>query len=713
MLPTTKKQRGLRSPFKSMRLGLPLILAIAAAPVSVSQAPIPAPGAVDVTGRTEVAGQAARFVYDFDHNALADGVRAGDAVIALTASGNLLRVDARTLALTTQQVVDGRATAIALDDRGVVLAGKEDGQIAVVDPSTLALTTIGQADGAITWLMRRGGTLVAIARSQTPEPWPGQDYASLNRLMQRPARLSMFVSQGGKVSTRAWSGEAATTFFLDAGLLWFGTDLGEFGGALGSIDLDTGRRVDVPVENGVLGIMRADDGRLLAYGGTAHLWAASGFVAEVVDGRARMLRQFERPTQPPIDQSHPNAPIDRVAADRAGSGFVVLSAHHLYHASADFSTWSLSTDLGGRWSAGRRHSVGSTPTVNALLPGLSASEWLAIRGRDGIQRIVGDRVESAVVPRQLESPIVDIWHTSNGTIFLSDGESVLWRHDGGTWTTSALCPDHIPGSDSEPSAMPIADDGRGLLVDCDGTVTPGPSALVHIDGTGAMRTIDVRTSDRNTSTPASLFVGPAGRLFGMNEETLWRSDDGGWQIAGAIGSWPAMDRWSGQAGRQYVTLATPDDRTAFIWHVGIGDLLRLSHQTDDRWRLDVIGRPTMANIFDAVADRDDAILTSTPRGLFRYHTGDGRIERYRLPARDRIVTAVRDRRGRIWAAGDRLYVSSDGRRWNVVDLPMMSQTWLKRLRLDPESPDTLLLSLFDRGFVAITVDGDSDRATPR
>jgi hypothetical protein len=699
-----------------MRFGLPLILALVMAPVSVSQAPIPAPAAaaVDVTGRTDVAGQAARFAYSFDHNALADGVRAGDAVIALTASGNLLSVDARTLALTAQRVVRGRATAIALDDRGVVLVGTEDGQIATVDPSTLALTTIGRAGGSVVWLARRNGTLVAIVRPATPYPWPGQDAASLERLMQRSARLSVFVSRGGKISTRAMPGKPATTFFLDAtDVLWFGTDLGEFGGALGSIDLDTGRRLDVPIENGVLGITRTDDGRLLAYGGMEHLWMGRGFVAEVVDGRAMVLRQFERPPQPPFDESHPNAPVDRVLADRAGSGFVVLSAHRLYHASADFSTWSLSTDLGGRWSSGRRDSVGAAPTVNALLPGLNADEWFAIRGHDGIQRAVSDRVERAVVPGQLESPIVDIWHTSIGTVLLSDEASVLWRHDGHTWTTSALCPDRIPGSDYVPSATPIADDGHGLLVDCDGRVTPGPSALVHIDWTGAMRTIDVRSNDPDAQTPASLFLGPTERLFGMKDETLWRFEDARWQIAGTVNSWPSTSGLPGHAAREYVTLMTPDDRTAFLWHVGPGDLLRLSRQADDRWRLDVVGGPTMTNIFDAVADRDGTILVSAPQGLFRYHTRDGRIDSYPVPDRDRIMTAVRDRRGRIWAAGDRLYVSSDAPQWKVVDLPMMSRTWLKRLRLDPASSNAMLLSLFDRGFVTITVDDDGDQAKPR
>jgi hypothetical protein len=44
-------------------------------------------------------GLAAHYEYHYDRNALRDSRRAGDALIALTRAGNLLRFDARTLKL--------------------------------------------------------------------------------------------------------------------------------------------------------------------------------------------------------------------------------------------------------------------------------------------------------------------------------------------------------------------------------------------------------------------------------------------------------------------------------------------------------------------------------------------------------------------------------------------------------------------------------------
>jgi hypothetical protein len=67
-----------------------------------------------------------------------------------------------------------------------------------------------------------------------------------------------------------------------------------------------------------------------------------------------------------------------------------------------------------------------------------------------------------------------------------------------------------------------------------------------------------------------------------------------------------------------------------------------------------------------------------------------------------VLTVARDDTGRLWAAGDRLYVSADdGTTWKRVDLPMVSPTSVKRLRRDPSSPGGMYLSLDDRGLVAI------------
>ena len=63
--------------------------------------------------------------------------------------------------------------------------------------------------------------------------------------------------------------------------------------------------------------------------------------------------------------------------------------------------------------------------------------------------------------------------------------------------------------------------------------------------------------------------------------------------------------------------------------------------------------------------------------------------------------AARDGNGRLWAAGARLSVSPDGagRTWKLVDLPMVSPTRTKRMRVDADG--TLWVSLYDRGVVTL------------
>jgi hypothetical protein len=68
--------------------------------VAVAGALAPVAGALDVS-------------QDFDRNALQAAVRTGDAIVAVMASGNLLRFDARTLALAAEAVPHTRAAAIA------------------------------------------------------------------------------------------------------------------------------------------------------------------------------------------------------------------------------------------------------------------------------------------------------------------------------------------------------------------------------------------------------------------------------------------------------------------------------------------------------------------------------------------------------------------------------------------------------------------------
>jgi hypothetical protein len=66
---------------------------------------------------------------------------------------------------------------------------------------------------------------------------------------------------------------------------------------------------------------------------------------------------------------------------------------------------------------------------------------------------------------------------------------------------------------------------------------------------------------------------------------------------------------------------------------------------------------------------------------------------------EEIKSICRDGQGRLWAAGKRLYISSDdGKRWNNVELPMFSDTYTKRVRPNAMAPG-VIVALPDRGVV--------------
>ena len=164
-------------------------------------APAPA-GEMAVRGTVDVDGRSRGFTYHFDHNALAAAVRVDEWLIALTASGNLLRFDARMLTVAAQAVVPGRATAISVEDGHRVMLGTEDGQIASVDPVTLDRTVLARSEGSVQWLARTGDRVVAALKPAVVEPWPGEPFDAFDRATES-ARWLVFVRRGGTSSRPA------------------------------------------------------------------------------------------------------------------------------------------------------------------------------------------------------------------------------------------------------------------------------------------------------------------------------------------------------------------------------------------------------------------------------------------------------------------------------------------------------------------------------
>lgn len=640
------------------------------------------------------------YTYHFDHNALIDGVTAGGSVVALTASGNLLRFDTDTLSLSGQTIVSGRGTALGRDDGGTPLIGTDDGRVGTVDPETLAPSWLAQVRGSVRWMSRSADRLVIVSQ-QTRWLWPGE-----NDQGDRHGQWLVSVADAGRRTEWNLPSEMSGPDAFIVGpddTLWIGSDFGEFGGRAQRMDLATGRVRDIPTDQPIDGFVLMPDGRVLAYGGTFHFGLTSTFIA---DARADALhpiftKGFDRPTA--TDPDHPDGPIGHIIVDPAG-GFLVASGHRLYHATTDFSTWSFETDLGGSWTAGRAYSVGSSATLARILPGPRPRSWIAIRGANGIQRIADGVVRGHAFDGQLQRPILEIARTPMGLAWLpssSERGPSVWQRSPNGWTEVPLCP---PSANTAPlPGNVLGGDDRSLVVHCSAS---DPDIFAFIDAAGHVTTETF--DDPKTST---FFRGPDGRVLAIapfdDDHTLAAIER---SRAVAVGTtdytYDFSTHW-GPAARDFVPLISLADHASLYLDAHRGRLLRLAHPASGAWRLSAVEDPALTRILDAVPDGADAILVATPDGVYRY-TAAGARTRIEAPVGDVIRSVTGDASGRLWAVGGRLYVSSRSPlAWTPVDLPMVSLTEAPRVRSDPASPGTLYLSLYTRGVVILDLPTNS------
>jgi hypothetical protein len=681
-------------------------------------------------------GDRLRFTYHFDHNALMDGVRIGDVLVVITGSGNLLRFDAMSLNITGQEILRGRATAICVDDPRRVLVGTQDGQIVEVDPATLAYRPVFRTEGRIAWLGSRVGlggrsrVIIAIvdnsfavwARRRETSKKPAGKLARREKAENQPYFIAVYDQGTQRFLTLSSETELLLPnfFFVDeSNRLWMGTDLGEWGGFCSYMDLRTGKvRALKAKMSGVTGLLRSADGRLLMYGGMSHMGMEDGYVSQIKGSKLEYLSRFEsdvwrlgkdeQERRPDAPANTPGGPIDLVTEDLERTGFWVVSAHVLYHTNSNFSAWTRVAELGGRGGGGRRFSVGTITTVTRLILDHSGpQEILVLMGRDGLAKVSSGTVQRRPCVGQLEPPLVEIWKTSIGTVFLGNELGHQgWRLEGDQWRRLRFFPD-----EGEPAgggfwffAEPFGDDGSGLIAFSGDNIGPGERALVRVRADGNAEVI--HTWKEDSSELFSTFLGTSeGELFKITEKELRRWDGTEWREAGQSNVPHREERSRTLRGRQYVSLGRVGT-TEYFLDAAVDDLLQLTRKSENTFQLAPVSYETRAapsGITDADGDGDGWILAATAKGLIRLRLDDGQVESIPGPnTRVQIQSLCRDSVGRLWAAGDGVYVSLDeGKHWEGVDLPMLSQTYLKRVRNNPKNPRGVILAIDDQGVVSI------------
>jgi hypothetical protein len=97
-------------------------------------------------------GLTARYAYYFDRNALRGAVQAEESIVALTDSGNLLRIDKSTLTQTREWFGSVPVACLGQGQNDTVLAGFADGRIVRVDANTLKMSELARLPNRIEWL---------------------------------------------------------------------------------------------------------------------------------------------------------------------------------------------------------------------------------------------------------------------------------------------------------------------------------------------------------------------------------------------------------------------------------------------------------------------------------------------------------------------------------------------------------------------------------
>ena len=352
--------------------------------------------------------------------------------------------------------------------------------------------------------------------------------------------------------------------------------------------------------------------------------------------------------------------------------------------------------------------MGSTPTINRLMVEISKTEnQLAVMGRDGLERVTAGKVERVSIEGQLESSVVDIWKTSMGTLLLNDDSvHVAWRLADERWQSLSFFPDRHPLLEGTywGYAQPFADHGSGILAFVGNSLVPGERDIVRLKS-GSPAEVIATWEDRSDDLDASFLLSREGDLLMMAEGKVWARQASGWRLAGHSRLSDGVKQTSEPYGRRYLPLEGQGPAEFFL-DAEFGEFLRLARAPDNSYEFApaVYPKNTLPRgVFDATADRDGWFLVATAQGLVRFRPDDG--ERELIPGSfpgGQVRSLCRDGDGRLWAAGDALFVSSDeGKSWELLNLPMFTKTYAKKVRPNPQDPRGLILALYDQGVVFV------------
>lgn len=638
-------------------------------------------------------------------NALADAVRSGDAVLAATADGRLLRFEGPDLRLAKERDAGATIACLRKGEGDAVLAGFEDGRVGRVGPNTLDFAEIARLPMEPQWV------------GWSPEAGDGR-----GGVLAVVKGVVHDLAAGRTIDT----GKAVSACLVDReGRLWIGADRGEWGGRVARVDLHAGTFVEIPPPplppgdgapnakpfwSGVYGFVELADGQVWAHGGTMHMGINDAFIGRVDGLVGRSLFTYQTPNFDDLDAPAPPGPvmpITHILED--GDGLLVLAYSDVFRVDRSLNAWKDAASLRISYRWGRRDAVGAYPAVNTVLtPTRPGGPVLLATAADGLIELDGSRARTHLVSGRLgASNIRRIENTAEGLLFLEDDESPAWKLAPEGWRAVDLAPpfEVDPDSDAPQFERDLKGWGSTRVLVGPGEITtvsdvgldPGTVVVARREKARAV-VLGRETSDVLASAS---FLTPDGLLWNASGPWLRRFSDGRWRRVAELPQSCPISPVAIRTKSPPWAVRDTEEADPGLWRLepGEGDAApRLS-------RVALREGDVGLTVHGAIAWSDDAVLLSTDTGLRTYAPSTGVLAKVDLP--DPEIPAdvlARDGLGRLWLGGEeglRLAVPGAKAVESFADVPPIGKAAVKGLAPDPDHPDGVIAALGPRGVAFV------------
>ena len=666
--------------------------------------PKPATGEVQLPS-----GRRVEYTVYFDRNALRDSVRSGDGLIALTASGTLLRFELPQLRLVRERIDLDEVACLGRGQDGAVLAGLVDGRICRVDAATLDLTELAQLERAPQFVGGRAAAtdgkarLVAVTTDTKPVVEDGT---------RRDVSYSIVHDLAtGKTYPLD---DDATTYLLDsAGRLWLGSNQGEFGGRVTKVDLTKGTIMPLKAWPRVAdaastrwqcvdGFIELRNGQIWAFGGD--VVQDSWFIARIdgdepasVAGAVLGFRPRDN-----LAVNWPTVPIYHVV--EIDDHLFVFSGDDVFRVDRERKSWERVATLDIRYRMGRPDAAGGNASVIAVHPPTRKSEpWVLATDRAGYVSLAGPKAEVHALSGQLAAyDVVKIENSSEG-LLLFDGAvgAPVWKLGAKGWEIISLAPpfERDPGNRFAELEKSQVDWYQTQVLVGPGGQIYTLSAAEGLQGTRTTaRRVDGKSQriGRETSSLRinSAFVTGDGTLWNTETLRLLRFANGRWQHVGETRS----------SSRNLSALAM-NGPPWLLLDRDYGDLWKLEHAadgTDPRLTpIQIQEGETRRGVHAAIVWSVGTLLLATDAGLRLFDPSTGRVSPFELDHPLNWADFVaRDGLGRLWVVGEgglRMVEAGSKTLESFDRVPWVRASEVEALVPDPAHADGVVMALGDRG----------------